>query len=195
MILGYIVSEKKLKDIDGFVEQVTDIQMTDPTKPILIVGWKKAKADPRYKNVLEKQLDKNVYWTFGKTESRADFEEDLKEFYYIIYNNILNNISYYYINIFKLKYNSIKKIYNIILTSGEVKNIYLSKDLLYVPYDGKVLGLSLSVLEYCGIPKDKVLGRIKSSGIDVIEDNRKFIFKLTKQLGNKKYAVPYFVSS
>ena len=87
MILGYIVSEKKLKDIDGFVEQVTDIQMADPTKPILIVGWKMAKADPRYKNVLEKQLDKNVYWTFGKAESRSDFEEDLKEFYYIIYNN------------------------------------------------------------------------------------------------------------
>ena len=195
MILGYIVSEKKLKDIDGFVEQVTDIQMTNPTKPILIVGWKKAKADPRYKNVLEKQLDENVYWTFGKTESRADFEEDLKEFYYIIYNNILNNINYYYINIYKLKYSSIKKIYNIILTSREVKNIYLSKDVLYIPYKGKVLGLSLSILEYCGISKDKVLSKIKSNGINIIEDNKKFIFKLVKQLGNKKYAVPYFVSS
>lgn len=195
MVLGYIVSEKKLKDIDGFVEQVTDIQMADSTKPILIVGWKKAKQDPRYKSVLEKQLDENVYWTFGKTESRADFEEDLREFYSIIYNNILNNINYYYINIYKLKYSKIKKIYNIILTSGEVKNIYLSKGVLYIPYDGKVFGLSLPILEYCGIPKEKVLEKIKSKGIGIIEDNGKFIFKLTKQLGNKKYATPYFISS
>ena len=195
MILGYIVSEKKLKNIDGFVEQVTDIQMADPTKPILIVGWKKAKEDPRYSTILDKQLDENVFWTFSKTESRSDFEEDLKEFYAVIYSNILNNINYYYINIYKLKYSNIKKLYNIILTSGEVKNIYLSKDLLYVPYEGKVLGLSLSILEYCGIPRDKIINKIKSVGINVLEDNGKFIFKLVRQLGNKKYAVPYFVSS
>ena len=195
MILGYIVSEKKLKNIDGFVEQVTDIQMADPTKPILIVGWKKAKEDPRYSTILDKQLDENVFWTFSKTESRSDFEEDLSEFYAIIYSNILNNINYYYINIYKLKYSNIKKLYNIILTSGEVKNIYLSKELLYIPYEGKVLGLSLSILEYCGIPRDKIINKIKSVGINVLEDNGKFIFKLVRQLGNKKYAVPYFVSS
>lgn len=195
MILGYIVTDKKLKGIDGFVEQVDDISLADSTKPILIVGWKKAKEHPKYSSVLEKQLDDNLYWTFGKSESRADFEEDLRIFYNIIYNNILNNINYYYINIYKLKYNNIKKLYNIILTSGEVKNIYLSNSLLYIPYEGKVFGLSLSTLEYCGIPTDKVLNKIKSKGINIVEDNGKFIFKLSKQLGNKKYAIPYFISS
>ena len=195
MILGYIVTDKKLKGIDGFVEQVDDISLADATKPILIVGWKKAKEHPKYSSVLEKQLDDNLYWTFGKSESRADFEEDLKVFYNIIYNNILNNINYYYINIYKLKYSNIKKLYNIILTSSEVKNIYLSNSLLYIPYEGKILGLSLSILEYCGIPTDKVLNKIKSKGINIIEDNGKFIFKLSKQLANKKYAIPYFISS
>lgn len=195
MILGYIVTDKKLKGIDGFVEQVDDISLADSTKPILIVGWKKAKEHPKYSSVLEKQLDDNLYWTFGKSESRADFEEDLRIFYNIIYNNILNNINYYYINIIKLKYSNIKKLYNIILNSDEVKNIYLSNSLLYIPYEGKVLGLSLSTLEYCGIPTDKVLNKIKSKGINIVEDNGKFIFKLSKQLGNKKYAIPYFISS
>jgi hypothetical protein len=50
-------------------------------------------------------------------------------------------------------------------------------------------------LEYCGIPMSKVLNKIKSKGINIIEDNNKFIFKLSKQLGNKKYALPYFISS
>jgi hypothetical protein len=195
MILGYIVTDKKLKGIDGFVEQVDDISLADATKPILIVGWKKAKEHPKYSSVLEKQLDDNLYWTFGKSESRADFEEDLRIFYNIIYNNILNNINYYYINIIKLKYSNIKKLYNIILNSDEVKNIYLSNSLLYIPYERTILGLSLSVLEYCGIPTDKVLNKIKSKGINIIEDNGKLTFKLSKQLGNNKYAIPYFISS
>ena len=195
MILGYIVTDKKLKGIDGFVEQVDDISLADTTKPILIVGWKKAKKHPKYSTVLEKKLDENLYWTFGKSESRSDFEEDLKIFYNIIYNNILNNIIYSNINIFKLKYNSIKKLYNIILNSEKNKNIYLSKNMLYIPHEGKVLGLSLSILEYCGIPSDKIVNKIKSKGINIVEDNGKFIFKLSRQLGNKKYAIPYFISS
>ena len=195
MILGYIVTDRKLKNIDGFVGQVGDISLADSTKPILIASWKKAKQDSRYKGILDKKLDENLYWTFSPTESRSDYEEDLKNFYNIIYNNILNNISYYYINIFRLKYSNIKKLYNIILNSKEIESIYLSKDILYVPYEGKVMGLSLQVLEYCKIPKGKIINKIKEKGIRVIEDDEKIIFKLSKQLGNKKYAIPYFISS
>ena len=191
MILGYIVTERKIKNIDGFVAQVDDISLADATKPILIVGWKNAKKDPRYKTILDKQLDENVFWTFSKTESRADFEEDLKIFYNYIYGHILNNIIYNNINIFKLNYNKIKKLLNIIKN----KNIYLSNNLLYIPHEGGILGLSLSILEYCKIPSWKVIKKIKELGGNIIEDNNKLIFKLSKQLGNKKYAIPYFVSS
>ena len=191
MILGYIVTDKKLKGIDGFVEQVDDISLADPTKPILIVGWKKAKEHPKYSTVLEKKLDENLYWTFGKSESRSDFEEDLKIFYNIIYNNILNNIIYNNINIFKLKYNKIKKLFNILKN----KNIYLSNNMLYIPHEGRILGLSISILEYCGIKKEKILEKIKKLNSNIFEDDTKFIFKLSKQLGDKKYAIPYFISS
>ena len=100
-----------------------------------------------------------------------------------------------YIDIFKLKYNKIKKLYSI-LFSRENKNIYISNGVVYIPYKGGVLGLSLVVLEYCGIKTEKVLQRIKSNpNNNVFEDDNKFVFKLTKRLGNKKYAVPYFISS
>jgi hypothetical protein len=169
--------------------------LADSTKPILVVGWKNAKNCDGYTSILEKQLGGNIYWTFSKSESRSDFEEDLQTFYSIIYNNILNNINYNYINIFKLKYNKIKKLYNI-LFSSENKNIYISNGVVYIPYEGGILGLSLTVLEYCGIKTEKVLQRIKSNpNNNVFEDDNKFVFKLTKRLGNKKYAVPYFISS
>ena len=192
--LGYIVTDRKLKNIDGFVEQVSDIQMADSTKPILIVGWKKAKKNENYTSILEKQLGNNLFWTFSKSESRADFEEDLEKFYNIIYNNILNNINYYYINIFKLKYNIIKKIYNII-NSKENKNIYISNGMVYIPHKGNIFGMSLNILEYCGIGIEKIIHRISSNPSNkIIEDNDKIVFKLAKRLGNKKYAVPYFIS-
>ena len=191
MILGYIVSDKKIKNVDGFVVQVDDISLADPTKPILIVGWENAKKDPRYSSILDKQLSENVFWTFSKTESRADFEEDLKIFYNYIYGHILNNILYNNINIFKLKYNKIKKLLNIIKN----KNIYLSNNLLYIPHEGNILGLSLSILEYCNIPREKIFKKLDELGVNIIEDNNKLIFKLSKQLGNKKYAIPYFIES
>ena len=191
MILGYIVCDKKIKNLDGFVVQVDDISLADTTKPILIVGWKNAKQDPRYKSILDKQLDENVFWTFSRTESRSDFEEDLKLYYSYIYNNILNNIIYNNINIFKLKYNKIKKLFNILKN----KNIYLSNNMLYIPHECRILGLSISILEYCGIKKEKILEKIKKLNSNIFEDNTKFIFKLSKQLGDKKYAIPYFISS
>ena len=193
--LAYIVTDKKLKDIDGFVEQVNNISLADSTKPILVVGWKNAKNCDGYTSILEKQLGENIYWTFSKSESRSDFEADLQTFYSIIYNNILNNINYYYIDIFKLKYNKLKKLYSI-LSSMEDKNIYISNGVVYILHEGSVLGLSLTVLEYCGIKTEKVLQRIKSNpNNNVFEDDNKFVFKLTKRLSNKKYAAPYFISS
>ena len=193
--LGYIVTDRKLKNIDGFVEQVNDISLADSTKPILVVGWKNAKNCDGYTSILEKQLGKNIFWTFSKSESRADFEEDLENFYNIIYNNILNNINYYYINIFKLKYSIIKKLYSI-LFSKENKNIYISNGMMYIPHKGNVFGLSLNILEYCRIKTKKILDRIVSNPNNrIIEDDDKFVFKLTKRLGNKKYAIPYFIST
>ena len=193
--IGYIVTDKKLTKIDGFVEQVNDISLADSTKPILVVGWKNAKKYSGYKSILDKTLGDNVYWTFSKSESRSDFEQDLRKFYDIMYNNILKDIKYIYIDICRLKYNKIKKLYDIIY-SKDIKNIYISNNLVYIPYNGNVLGISLDVFEYCGIKKDKVINKIKSNPSNIIfEDDNKIVFKIVKQLGNKKYALPYFISS
>lgn len=194
IILGYIVTDRKMKGIDSFVEQVNDISLADSTKPILVVGWKNAKMYDGYKSVLDKTLGNNVFWTFSKSESRSEFEEDLEKFYKVIYNNILNNINYYYVNIFKLTYSKIKKIYNI-LFSNEYNDIYISNNMLYIPYkDNSILGVSLDIIEYCGIKRDKVISRIRSNPRNrMVDDGDGFIFRLSKRLGTKKYAMPYFV--
>jgi hypothetical protein len=193
--LGYIVTDRKMNDIEGFVEQVKDYTDADSTKPILIVGWDNAKLHRGYKSILEKELAPGVFWTFKKSESRSDFEQDLKNFYQYVYNVILDNIDYYYINILSLRYNKLKKLYSI-FNSKERKNIYISDNLLYTLYDGKVLGVSLDVLEYCGVKRDKVLSLLSSNPANKIYDNsHRWMIRLCKYLGNKKYAVPYFIST
>ena len=193
--LGYIVTDRKMNDIEGFVEQVKDFTDADSTKPILIVGWDNAKLHRGYRSILEKELAPGVFWTFKKSESRSEFEQDLKNFYQYVYNVILDNIDYYYINILSLKYSKLKKLYSI-FNSKERKNIYISDNLIYTLYDGKVLGVSLDVLEYCGVKRDKVLSLLSSNPANKIYDNsHRWMIRLCKYLGNKKYAVPYFIST
>ena len=105
---GYIVSKTKISDLKGFVEQVDDISLADLAKPILIVGYKEAKKiaseEGKEFDILNKSLDKNLFWTFKKTESKSDFEKDIIKFYSYIINNIIYNINYYYINIYIIYY-------------------------------------------------------------------------------------------
>ena len=66
--LGCIVSKAKISDLKGFVEQVDDISLADSTKPILIVGYNNAKKIASEKSkefdILNKSLDKYLFWTF-----------------------------------------------------------------------------------------------------------------------------------
>ena len=192
--LGYIVTDKKIKNVKNFVGVVDDISLADPTKPVLIVGKELAKKYIENFSILEKKVNDKLFWTFKKTENRLDFEADLDYFYnYIIYN-ISSNIKYYYINILKLKYSKIKKLYNIIY-SGEKKYIYISNNMLYILYNGSVLGISISILEYIKIDIKKIFKKLYSNKNNIICTNASECIKPIKaEVGNKKYVIPYFMS-
>ena len=107
--LGYIVADRRFNNIKGFVGFTNDYSLVDSTKPVLVIGLKKAKEILGDKfNILNKKISENVYWTFKKTEKRTDFEIDLPLFYQRCLNNAVEGIKYYYINIIKLKYSKIK---------------------------------------------------------------------------------------
>ena len=196
---GYIVSKAKILDLKGFVEQVDDISLADLTKPILIVGYSEAKGYAKESgkefDILNKSLDKNLFWTFKKTESKIDFEKDIIDFYSYIINNIIYNINYYYINIYKLKYNKIKKLYNII-NSKNKKYIYINSGMIYFLYENKtILGISLNMLKYAGINPNKIITKIKSNASNIVyDDDFPLAIELKKEIGNKKYALPFLIS-
>ena len=193
--LGYVISDNIIKEKNDFVGYVKDISEADPTKPILYIGYKKAKKVEGYKNILDKKINDNTFWTFKKTESRSDYEIDLEKFYIYIINNILYNINYYYINIIYIKYNKLKKLYNILFNYTKQKYIYISKNMIYFQYEDNTYGISLNLLEYMGINQKKILQRIRSNRSNIIiYDNNEKVHKILKEIGyDNRYAVPHLM--
>ena len=193
--LGYIVSDSKIKNLKGFVEQVSDVSLADLTKPTLFVGVENARKNIDGFSILKKKYGDNIFWTYKKTEKRVDFEDDINYFYNNIIYNISCNINYYYINILKLKYNKIKKLYNILFSSNK-KYIYISNNMIYILYkNNDILGISLNLLEYIKIKKEKILDKLYSNKNNVIcTDVSQCIKSIKNEIGNNRYVVPYFMS-
>ena len=94
--LGTIVSKRAIKDVVGFVEVVKDMEsVNDSTKPILVIGLEEAKKQGKEFSILNKRLDNNLFWTFGKTERRTDHERDIQNFYEYVLNKSIKNILFF----------------------------------------------------------------------------------------------------
>ena len=82
MFLGNIVSEVDIK-VDGLFFVTNNIENVIKDIPTLIIGWdltKRLFSEKTKLSILEKQIDKNLFWTFTKKERRIDFEIDFKNF-------------------------------------------------------------------------------------------------------------------
>lgn len=193
-ILGYIISERKVERLGRSIIQVDDITQADLSKPTLLVGWKKAKGLPSYKSILDNKLEGNLYWSFSITESHTDYERGISEFKKLVYDNVLNNVKYYYVNPITIRYGKIKKLLSIV-KNDEPRTIYISNGMAYIPYkDNSILGVSLRMLKYCGISEGKVINILSNGGRNkLVDDNVSYVKGIARSLGSKKYAMPYFV--
>lgn len=192
--LGYIVSKRKINNIVDFVGLVDDVnKIEDPTKPFIIVGLNEVKDLPNF-SILNKKLDENKFWTFGKTERRVDYERDLENFYEYVLDKEISNIKYYYINILNIKYTKIKSLINII-NSNEKKYIYISNDMIYLYYKNYILGISIKILKYINIDIKKVFRKLYRNKSNIIYNTDSFLTtEMKRVITNKKYVIPYFIS-
>lgn len=194
--LGYIVSKRLIKNVLDFVGVVDEIsKVEDPTKPILIIGIEEARKITENFNILNKKINNNIFWTFGKTERRVDYEKDLDIFYDYVLNNSINDIKYYYVDILNIKLNKIKKILNII-NSIEKKYIYINNDMIYLYNNNKyILGISIKILKYIKINIKNIYKILYRNKSNIIYTNDSFLTtKMKKIINNKKYVIPYFIS-
>lgn len=193
-ILGRIITKSKNVDVVEFIEVTDDVNKIDGKIPTLIIG--RSFAESIYGkdmiHLLDKKICDNVFWTFSKLEKRSEYDQDIECFVTSIVSSLLNNIKYYYFNIFTKSLSCIKNLINYI-DNDDDKVFYVYKKHIYMLCNNTVVGLSLFDTEYIGVTDDKVLNRIKSNSHNVIIYNDYFISKkMKKLLNNNSFIVPYF---
>ena len=195
-ILGYVVSKSRIKNKVDYISYVSDFESVEKDKPCLIVGLSDARkiASDKF-SILRKRIDDNLFWTFGRTEKRDEFEVDLNRFYEFVLNNNINNIKYIYLNLLNITYSVLKRLY-VFCNSSERKYIYIWNDMVYILCrDNSVIGFSLRMLKYIGYDTDKIISKLKSNKYNVINFNDSFMNQKTKKITEKrKYIIPYIMS-
>lgn len=192
--LGYLIADSKIRNIADFIEVTDDFSKFDGDNPAIIVGLENARKTIDNFSIIKKEPKPNKFWTFGKTEKRTDYEKDINKFYSYVLGQSVSRIRYYYVDIITLPRQKVKKLLKI-LSSNDDKYIYIYKGMLYLYYRDYILGISLSLLQYCQINVEKHIKKIALNNKTKISYNDASISPFMKSFAkNKRYLMPYFLS-
>ena len=177
MFLGNIVTSK-----NASYEKIFNVSSscggTIEGLPTLYVGLSSAKECIDDFSILRKYYpEQNAYWVFAKNERRDDYINGLIEFKRLAIMSYLEKVRYEYIDFTNYPLSRLKKLISYLLVSRDEKYCFLTKGsqfmFIYSPSLSVVFGLSLSLCEYAGISKGKVISRMKK------RKNHHFIFDLS----------------
>ena len=204
-LFGYIVSETKYNGLPNDIIQVVKNESECTLDvPKLIIGLSKAKEYAQSKgfefDILEHMFPDGNMWTFKKTEKREIYEENIIEFKNYIIKSISKNINYYYINIYNLKYKDIKRLYNILFNNKFNRNInyiFIDKDMMYYCLENNnVIGISLGLMKYMGIDREKVISKIKSGkNNSIVFSSNKKLWQLKDWFNGMEYIIPSLLTN
>lgn len=195
--IGNIITENKRSINKDLLLAFDNIDNVNNNNPTLIIGFENAKRNISNFDILKKDYIINgnkVYWTFKKNERKYDYDVDVNNFYKICFENIVNSISYNYINIVNLNFKSLKKLVSYFANNND-KYIYIHNNRFVFIYDSilkQTMGVSLSLLEYVGINPQKVKHKIfTNSKNHHVYKNTYEDFYLKIIINENPYLIPY----
>jgi len=163
--------------------------------PTLIIGFDYVNKHYPDFNILDIELEPNLYWTVKKTERRDKHAEDLTWFINKVYNDLTKDIKYIFVD--PLQYNS-KSLWKIIRKLYSIKNLvtFVNGDMIYIYGDKFIFGVDLKLMSYIGVKKDKIKNKIKSKSSVFLEENDILIeYKnYIEELGYQIKFLPYLYS-
>ena len=160
--------------------------------PTLLIGKKELVEEGFTLSVLNRQIDNNLYWTYTKMEKRNIHEQDITEFYNLVFKKLYRDIRYTNMSIYTMKYSIFKGMVNILLDNNIYKCIYIRNNHVYIYYDNKVIGFSLDEVKYVAIDIAKVMNILTNSkNSDIITSNTFIKNEVREYLNNKEYLTPY----
>jgi hypothetical protein len=163
--------------------------------PTLIVGFDIAdKLYPNY-DVGYKKISDNIYWTTKRTENRDKHNFEVEWFKFFVYNELVKDISYIFVD--PIQYNKkiilkiLKKIYN-----SPNKISYHHKDMIYIYVDKLIFGVDLKLLKYIGLNDTKIKDKIINFSSVFLRDSDIFIeYKnIIEDLDNQVRFLPFLYS-
>ena len=191
MILANIVSDTKINVSQDFkvVDSLNDILEGLPT---LIVGYERVnKLYPDF-DITTNKINDKTYWTFKKNEKRDKYEEDLRWFIKKVYSDLINNLSYVFVDPLQYRKKTLIKIIKKILSSKNIIS-YLHDEMVYVYTDNIIFGVDLKLFKFLGFNIDKIKNKIKSiSTVFLVKDEILIEYKnIISFFDNKIRYLPY----
>jgi hypothetical protein len=186
MKIANIVSKIKINVNEEFnlVESMDEIIHGLPT---LIIGFDYVnKYYPDF-DILNIELEPNVYWTFKKTERRDKHEEDLIWFENKVYSDLAKTIKYIFVD--PIQYNKkslikiIRKIYSL-----DKAITFINGKMIYIYGDNLIFGVDLKLLHFVGLDVNKIKYKIKFKSIvflgesEILIEYKNYIDKLGLQV-------------
>lgn len=193
MFFGRIITRSKRIEANELIDVTSDIASIDPSIPTLIVGKQLAVemfgADKV--KVLNKNIDKNISWTFLKTERRSDFEKDISNFKNDVMRRITKSVKYYYVDVITSSAYKMMRFVRM-LADGRPKTVFIRNNNMYIYVDKWVFGVSLDDIEYIGINRNKVFSFIKRlRNVRFVYDNKNWSIELKRETFDNAIIVPY----
>jgi hypothetical protein len=158
--------------------------------PTLVIGWEYTKKIYENANILNWEIDRNTYWTYGKREKRNRYEENLEKFRELALYRFIKSVKYSYFNILIASNEEKEYVWSLIDTDGTY--VYLNNDMVYAfdEQENKVIGFSLRDIDYLKKDRKKVLSKIYSN-TNLIEVKDNLSWETKNALRNCSYVIPF----
>jgi hypothetical protein len=194
MKIGNIVSSIDVKISNEFnlVKNMDEIIQGLPT---LIVGFDYVNKNYPDFNILDKEIEPNIYWTFKRTEKRDKFEEDLYWFKQKVYDDLFKQIVYIFVDpIYYRGYVMIKLLRKIINIENKYSLMY--NNMIYIYGDNFIFGFDLNLLRFLKLDVNKIKNKIKSVSTVFLDDEKILIeYKNNiEELNDRVRFIPYLFS-
>lgn len=191
MKVANIISKTKINVSEYFnvVDSMSDIIDGLPT---LIVGFDYVNQHYPDFDIMEREVEPNLYWIFKKIENRDEFENGLTWFTQKIFYDLFKTLDYVYVDFMLYGKSTIKKIIRKIY-SIDVRISYQYKDMIYIYGDNLIFGIDLRLLRYMEIDVEHIRKKIQLkshlflSEKDISKENKHIIQELDNQIRYTPY--------
>lgn len=162
--------------------------------PILYIGYDNASQSIEGFDVTKKKYDGDIWWCFGRREKRKDYITTVSDFKEYCIKRAVGEIRYEYVDFTCYDMERVKSFIRY-MKGVDRKICFITRGsefmFIYSERYNVVWGLSLSLCDYVGIDRKKVISQIKENRKNVFVGSTAFIdADMRKIIGNDTHIIP-----